>query len=224
MPTLKNLTHERFARLVAQGMTQTAAFESINPAVRYPQKQASELMLKFGVKERVAEIKEMIDAQFAMQVGEKRDLLRRMALGEVPTKVIKKANGKIEAIFDRHAALVTDAKLAGEFAAEKVTMDIGPSIKLDFQPAYRNTQITPALEAEYKMIENTPAAELPEPEPVVLDETPAEIDLESLEEYANVDVSKRPSIELADIAANNVFVDPSDDKPLKLRGLPKSAN
>lgn len=205
MPTLKNLTHERFARLVAQGMNQTQAFATINPEAKYPQKQASELMLKYGVKERVAEIRQLVDNQYAMLIGEKRDILRRMALGEIPTKVVKKANGQIEAVFDRHAALVTDAKLAGEFAPEKVTMDIGPSIRLDFNPASRNTQITPALEAEMKLIEAGDQS-LP-------------VDLESLENYTNVEIDEKQDIQLADIASNNIFVDPSAEKPLKLKEL-----
>jgi hypothetical protein len=205
MPTLKNLTHERFARLVAQGMNQTQAFATINPEAKYPQKQSSELMLKYGVKERVAEIRQLVDSQYAMLIGEKRDILRRMALGEIPTKVVKKANGQIEAVFDRHAALVTDAKLAGEFAPEKVTMDIGPSIKLDFNPASRNTQITPALEAEMKLIEAGDQS-LP-------------VSLESLEDYTNVEIDEKQDIQLADIASNNIFVDPSEERALKLKEL-----
>jgi hypothetical protein len=131
----------------------------------------------------------------------------------VPTKVIKKANGQIEAVFDRLGAIITDAKLAGEFAAEKVTMEIGPTLKLDFKPAARNTAITPALEAEILAIEGAGD----EPEPVPVQEAP--VNLDSLEDYTNVEIDEKQDIQLADIAKNNIFVDPAEERALKLKEL-----
>jgi hypothetical protein len=213
MPTLKKTMHERFARLVAQGMGQTAAYAQVNPTAKYPDRHAVNLMKMFDVQGRIAEIREIVDSQYAMLIGEKRDVLRRMALGEVPTKVIKKANGQIEAVFDRLGAIITDAKLAGEFAAEKVTMEIGPTLKLDFKPAARNTAMTPALEAEILAIEGAGD----EPEPVVVQDAP--VNLKSLEDYTNVEIDEKQDIQLADIAKNNIFVDPSEERALKLREL-----
>jgi len=104
------------------------------------------------VKTRLAEIKEVIDSQFAMQIGEKRDLLRRMALGELPTKITKKSNGQVEATFDRLAALQADAKLGGEYAPEQHIVTTGPTLKLEFNMVGRNTNLTPELEEEWKRL------------------------------------------------------------------------
>jgi hypothetical protein len=217
MPSLKNKKHERFARLVAQGMNQTTACAQVLPDRKFPERAAHDMIRAYGVRERISEIRELVDSQFAMMIGEKRDVLRRMALGEIPTKVIKKANGKLEAVFDRLGAIITDAKLAGEFAAEKVQMDIGPSIRLDFNPASRNTALTPALNAEFQMIE---AGDQVEPEPIEIQEMPEGANLEGIEaEYDNIEIEENSDHDLATIANNNIFVDPSEDKPLQMRGL-----
>jgi hypothetical protein len=154
MHALKNPKHERYARLLAQGLTQKEAFIKCYPDQNpeYVKPNASRLFHQLDVKARVAEIKEMVDSQYAMQLGEKRDLLRRMIDGLVPTKVVKKADGKIEAIFDRLAALQMDSKIAGEFAAEQVQLSAGPTLRLEFNMVGRNTAPNAALEAEWERI------------------------------------------------------------------------
>jgi hypothetical protein len=153
MHALKNPKHERFARLLSQGLTQVDAFRKCYPDQK-PESVAAnahKLANQLDVSSRVAEIREMVDSQFAMTLGEKRDILRRMIEGQIPTKVIRKADGKIDAIFDRMAALQMDAKIGGEFAPDQLQIqNQGPTLKLDFQVLGRNTRLSPAMEAEWK--------------------------------------------------------------------------
>lgn len=166
MHALKNPKHERYARLLSQGLTQKEAFIKCYPDQNpeYVKPNASRLANQLDVMARVAEIKEMVDSQYAMQLGEKRDLLRRMIDGLVPTKVVKKADGKIEAVFDRMAALQLDAKMAGEFAPEQMQISQGPTLKLDWNMLGRNTSLSPAMEAEWKELveESKEVKSLPE--------------------------------------------------------------
>ena len=164
MQALKNPTHERFARLLTQGLTQVEAFRKCYPDQK-PESvktNASKLANQLDVKARVAEIKEFVDTQYAMALGEKRDLLRRMIEGQVPTKVIRKAGGQIDAIFDRLAALQMDSKIAGEFAPEQHQVSAGPTLKLEFNMVGRNTKPNAALEAEWERI-NPETKQLPAP-------------------------------------------------------------
>lgn len=166
MQALKNPTHERFARLLTQGMTQVEAFRKCYPEQK-PESvntNASKLANQLEVKARIAEIKEFVDTQYAMSLGEKRDTLRRMALGEIPTKVIRKANGSVDAVFDRLAALQLDARINGEFAPEQLQVSNTPTLKLQFNMVGRNTRLSPAMEAEWRALNEEPEVKaLPEP-------------------------------------------------------------
>jgi hypothetical protein len=165
MPSLSNPKHERFARLIVQGMSQVEAYRKCYPDAgrNVVNNESSVLARKLDVKERVAEMREVIDNYCPMAIGEKRDLLRRMIDGAVPTKVIRKSDGKIDAIFDRMAALQLDAKLAGEFAPEQLQVSNGPTLKLEFNMVGRNTRPTPALEAEWERMQDGPEVkELPD--------------------------------------------------------------
>jgi hypothetical protein len=166
MPALSNSRHERVARLLSQGLTKVEAFKRVFPENKFPAGAASNLCNRIDVQTRLAEIREIIDSQFAMELGAKRDTLRRMIAGEIPTKVVRRTNGKLEAIFDRLAALNTDARLAGEFAPEQLTIDSGPTLKLEFNMIGRNTKLTPAMEAEWQELNRE------EPVPVALPDTP----------------------------------------------------
>lgn len=184
MPILKNPEHERFCRLISQGLNQTEAFLKIRPDVQKKSAPvtACHWAARPEVKTRLAEIKEVIDSQFAMQIGEKRDLLRRMALGELPTKITKKSNGQVEATFDRLAALQADAKLGGEYAPEQHIVTTGPTLKLEFNMVGRNTNLTPELEEEWKRL-NAPEVRTYN-EPVTIE---AEI-----ERYQDMEIDEDP--------------------------------
>ena len=71
-----------------------------------------------------------------MAIDEKRDLLRQMIEGTVPTKLNKRKDGTVEAVFDMLGALVADAKMAGEFDGTAIVKE--PQIKLEFEMYHRN--------------------------------------------------------------------------------------
>jgi len=166
MPALNNPKHERFVRLLCQGLTQVDAYRKCYPDQKYTSllTDSSVLARKLEVKARLAEMREVIDSYFPISIGEKRDMLRRMIAGEAPTKVIKKADGKIEAVFDRMSALQLDAKIAGEFAPEQMQISQGPTLKLEWNMVGRNTGMSPAMEAEWKELveESKEVKSLPE--------------------------------------------------------------
>ena len=186
MPSLKNPKHERYARLLAQGLTQVEAFSKIYPDQKKESvnTNACKLANQFDVKARYAEIKDLIDSQFAMSVGEKRDQLRRMIAGEIPTKVTRRANGQVEATYDRLAALQADAKLGGEYAPEQHIHTTGPTLKLDFRMVGRNT-MTPDLAEEWRRLTA----------PEVKNITPPETIEAQVERYELMEISKQtPSL------------------------------
>jgi len=165
MPRLKNRLHERFAWLIAEGMERKAAFQKLMPHAADPAAQGCVLYKRLDVKTRIAEIQTEVNSRAVMALDEKRDMLRQMIEGTVPTKIIRKADGKVEAVFDRLQALVTDAKINGEFAPEKVELNSAP-ISLTFEMYGRNDRIAPKawLDAEF--------AE--EPEPIAIEDSAKE--------------------------------------------------
>ena len=71
-----------------------------------------------------------------MGIDEKRDLLRQMIEGTIPTKVNRRKNGTVEAVFDMLGAFIADAKMAGEFDGSAAVQE--PEIKLEFEMYHRN--------------------------------------------------------------------------------------
>lgn len=189
MPILKNPEHERFVRLLSQGLSQAEALLKCRPNITQASAGvlASHIANRLEVKARLAEIREVVDSQFAMLIGEKRDQLRRMALGEVPTKIVRRANGQVEATFDRLAALQADAKLGGEYAPEQHIVTTGPTLKLEFHGVGRNTNMTPALEEEWQLL-NAPPEVRTYNEPVTID-----TDVEKYE-LIEIDSDEAPSL------------------------------
>jgi hypothetical protein len=184
MKVLKNPKHERYARLICQGLTHVDAYRKCYPDQSPASVNAGSVALwaNLDVKARVAEIQDMVASEYAMSLGEKRDTLRRMALGEIPTKVIRKHDGKVEAVFDRLSAMQMDAKLGGEFAPEQVNVtNTGPTLRLDFsQVLSRKTQLPPALEAEWERIKDVT--------PVLMDENTDAADISSLDKYPDMEI------------------------------------
>jgi hypothetical protein len=107
-----------------------------------------------------------------MQIDVKRDLLRQMIEGTVPTKVVRNPNGTVTATFDRLAALTIDAKIAGEFAPEKLEVS-GDQIAMTFEVYGRNHPCPPKHWVNATTID-VPAETVPTPEPMKLYELPAE--------------------------------------------------
>ncbi len=136
MPRLKNRLHERFAWLIAEGMDSKAAYLKLCPHVADPGTMGYKLYHRLDVKGRIAEIQCEVHSRALMGIDEKRDLLRQMIEGTVPTKVNKRRDGGVEAIFDMLGALVADAKMAGEF--DGPAMNKASDVKLSFEVYHRN--------------------------------------------------------------------------------------
>ena len=186
MPELKHKVHEKFCWLVCEGKNFTEAFRILNPDAKFPGQMGTQIAARPEVKERIAEIRFEIDTRSVLKICRKRELLRQMAEGVTPTKVIRKANGKVEAIFDRHLALVTDAKIAGEFAPEKMEVSGGPTLRLVFDSFGRNTKLPKALEEG--IIDITPEE--------IIDGEPAAVELDEMPEAMPDDYSKYENVEL----------------------------
>ena len=141
MPRLKNRLHERFAWLIAEGMDRKAAYAKLCPHVVDPGTLGYKLYSRTDVKERIAEIQSEVHSRALMGIDEKRDLLRQMIEGTIPTKVNRRKDGTAEAVFDMLGALVADAKMAGEFDGTAVVKE--PEIKLEFKVYPRNHPCRP---------------------------------------------------------------------------------
>ena len=89
-----------------------------------------------------------------MAIDEKRDRLRQMIEGVIPTKVTKRRDGTVETVFDMLGALVADAKMAGEFDGTK-SQDRAQEISMTFDVYHRNHPNPPRgwLERELVMPE-----------------------------------------------------------------------
>ena len=164
MPRLQNRLHERFAHLIAEGMEMKAAYTKLCPHVADPGAQGCRLAARREVKVRVAEIQTEVHSRAVMGIDAKRDLLRQMIEGTVPTKVTRKADGKVEAVFDRLLALQTDAKISGELEGRQQADN--SALSLTFTMYGRNDKLAPKewIEAELlpvtREIDQEPAADL----------------------------------------------------------------
>jgi hypothetical protein len=96
---------------------------------------------RLDAKGRIAEIQCEVHARALMSIDEKRDLLRQMMEGTLPTKVNKRKDGTLEAVFEMLGALVADAKMAGEFHGTAVAEE--PEVKFEFEMYHRNHPTPP---------------------------------------------------------------------------------
>ena len=119
MPRLKNRLHERFAWLVAEGMDRKAAYAKLCPYVSDPATLGCRLYHRPEVKSRIGEIQSEVHCRSLMAIDEKRDQLRQMIEGTLPTKLTRRRDGTVEAVYDMLGALIADAKLAGDFEGLK---------------------------------------------------------------------------------------------------------
>jgi len=162
MPRLSNRLHERFAWLVAEGLDRQAAYAQLAPHAKNPGQIGYQLYKRTDVKARIAEIQTEVNCRSLMAIDNKRDLLRQMIEGAIPTKVVKRADGKIEATFDRLQALMADAKLAGELS-EQAAPEANTDIKLSFEVYHRNHPNPPREWMEAILVTPEPADVLTAP-------------------------------------------------------------
>jgi len=161
MPALSNARHEKFCHLIAAGKTYTEAYRILYPNNSAPNQSGYNLLNKTaGVKERIEEFREEVALRAVMDLSRKREVLRQMAEGMIPTKVYNKETGET---FDALAALLADAKIAGEFAPEKLQINSASDLKLLFNVPHRDV-----IDAEVVTVsqEALTAGELTQPEPI----------------------------------------------------------
>jgi hypothetical protein len=159
MPRLSNRLHERFCWLVAEGLDRKAAYTQLAPHANNPGQIGYQLYKKAEIKARIAEIQTEVNCRSLMAIDNKRDILRQMIEGTLPTKVVKKPDGKLEATFDRLGALMADAKLAGELS-DNVLPETSSDVKLTFEVYHRNHPAPPKEWMEAVIVAPEPA-ELP---------------------------------------------------------------
>jgi hypothetical protein len=163
MPSLSNARHEKFCHLVAAGKTYTEAYKLLYPNNANPSQSGYNLLNKTpGVKERIEEFREEVALRAVMDLSQKREVLRQMALGMTPTKTYNKDTGET---FDALAALLADAKIAGEFAPEKLQINSAQDLKLLFNVPHRDV-----IDAEVVQLPQQAlgAGETTEPAPEIL--------------------------------------------------------
>jgi hypothetical protein len=156
MARLANRLHERFCWLVAEGLDRKAAYAKLCPHANATAEAGYKLFKRTDIKSRIAEIQTEVQSRAVCDIDAKRDMLRQMIEGTIPTKVIRRADGKVEAVFDRLAALTVDSKLAGEFAEDK-RLDTSGDIKLTFEVYHRNHPAPPREWMEAQIIAPEPA-------------------------------------------------------------------
>ena len=162
MPRLSNRLHERFCWLVAEGLDRQAAYAQLAPHAKNPGQIGYQLYKKTEIKARIAEIQTEVNCRSLMAIDNKRDLLRQMIEGTVPTKVVKRPDGRIEATFDRLQALMADAKLAGELSEEPAKA-ADSDIKLTFEVYHRNHPAPPRAWMDAILVAPEPADPLTAP-------------------------------------------------------------
>lgn len=140
MPRLDDRLQERFCWLVAEGLSRTEAYKQTHPHVNRPKELGYSLYRRPGIKERIAEIQTEVHSRSLCALDEKRELLRQMIAGEIPTKTVMKPAGT-EIHFDRLLALQIDAKLAGEL--EPVTERQDPGLAVTFKLYRRGDKFAP---------------------------------------------------------------------------------
>ena len=134
MYPLPNPLHERFANLMATGNNATQAYRVLRPFVKNPHALGHRLMKRPEIRCRIEEIRRGVSEKTVMNIAEKRDLLRQMAEGQIPTKRFDKATGKTH---DFLAAVVADAKVAGEVGRKEALQGVLP-FKLEFNVPHRS--------------------------------------------------------------------------------------
>ena len=136
MPRLKNRLHERFAWLIVEGLDRKAAYKKLCPHVSDPATLGCKVYRRHDVKTRIAEIQSEVHSRALMSIDEKRDRLRQMIEGQIPTRVSRRKNGRVEAVFDMLGALIADAKMAGELDGHATVKE--PEMRFEFEIYHRN--------------------------------------------------------------------------------------
>jgi hypothetical protein len=141
MATLKNRLHEKFAKLITQGESPTAAYRILVPDAKNHNTLGSRLWNRRDIRIRVSEINEEILVQTALSISQKRQILCDQILGLIPTKVSLLSDGSKVETYDMLGAIMLDSRLSGELDNPK-NAQRGPTLKLDFSISRRESDLT----------------------------------------------------------------------------------
>src|SRR5579862_9606866 len=103
MKPLKNTRHEAFAQLAATGLSASEAYRRVSGRTANANVHSARWMAKDSIKARIAELQKASETEAVLDMQER----RRIAAG-----IARDAQQRAS---DRIAAIVADAKLAGEF-------------------------------------------------------------------------------------------------------------
>lgn len=161
MPSLHNPRHEKFCQLVVAGKSYTEAYRILYPDSKAPGQCGYTLSKNPKLIARCEEFREEVAIRCVMDLSRKREVLRQMAEGMIPTKTFNKDTGET---YDALAALLADAKIAGEFAPEKLQINSASDLKLLFNVPHRDV-----IDAEVVQLpqEALGAGETTEPTPAI---------------------------------------------------------
>ena len=163
MPSLSNPRYEKFCILIAGGRSPAEAYKILYPNNSYPHQSAYKLSRDAEVEARIAEVREEVALRSVMDLSRKREVLRQMAEGMIPTKTFNKDTGET---YDALAALLADAKIAGEFAPEKLQINSASDLKLLFNVPHRDVIDAEIVQLPQEALGAGDTAEPTEPAPV----------------------------------------------------------
>lgn len=139
LPSLKD---ERFCLLIVRGTPPCEASKIAYPNNKnHGKASVSERLSRNHINQRIEFLRNEIAMRTTISLAHKRDLLAKMAIGEIPTETIKLPGGKSIQKFQPLSAIKYDAKLSGEEAAKKIDV-MGTGLKLSFVMPDRNGQFT----------------------------------------------------------------------------------
>ena len=115
MMILANPRHEQFAQRVATGKSATAAYRLVYAKAKNADVMGPRLLGNVGVRARVAELQARSATAATLTMQQRREIAREIALDT-------KARNS-----DRLAAIMADAKLAGELKPE-ATVNVGVQV------------------------------------------------------------------------------------------------
>jgi len=149
MPLLKNPRHEKFAQLVAVGRSAMSAYAEVYKTKgKSAANAASRLMENLSVQDRIREIQGKAAAVAVLTLERKREMLRKIAEGKMPSKVVNGPMGPVET-FDIAKAIELDAKLAGELT-ERREVSVDDRRDTAVEAAERVKAVIPWLQEQMK--------------------------------------------------------------------------
>jgi phage terminase small subunit len=133
-----NVRQERFAELVAGGMTGTEAYIQAGYKVTevVARTNAARMLSNAGIKAKIAALRKPVTRKTMLSRDRKREILYQIA-----------ESSKEKAV-DRIRAMEVDARIAGHFEPDRTEIEVGPKTLLSIKE--RATQVASSLVSRYQ--------------------------------------------------------------------------